>query len=95
MLWVLPKASNPVGSIKELVKKIFNLMNVNFNEIAEVDRERLGKDQSYLLDSQKIRSFSDWSQEKDLSTGLNETIKWVDRHLDKLIEMPWHYLHKS
>ena len=42
-------------SIKELVQKICILSNAKFEDIVQISSDRLGKDQSYLLDSSKIR----------------------------------------
>ena len=56
--------------------------------------ERLGKDQSYLLDSSLIRKNLDWEDKIDLITGLKETISWVEDNYDLLCKLPWDYEHK-
>ena len=60
----------------------------------EVTEERLGKDQAYLLDSEKIRSELGWQDEIGLSEGLCKTLDWVDRNLETLRKLPWDYVHK-
>ena len=42
-------------SIRELVEQICNLAGVKFEDLVKIGVERLGKDQSYLLDSSAIR----------------------------------------
>ena len=47
-------------------------------------RERLGKDAAYRLDSGKLRNELGWSDAVSLESGIAETAAWVDRHLDAL-----------
>ena len=81
-------------SIKKLVLQICTLCNVEFDKIVEMSDERLGKDQSYLLDSSLIRKNLDWEDKIDLITGLKETISWVEDNYDLLCKLPWDYEHK-
>ena len=67
--------------IKELVKKMCDLSNVDFEKITEITNERLGKDQSYLLDSSKVRENMDWQDKISLKRGLEETFEWVDQNI--------------
>ena len=57
-------------SISELVKRICAITEVDFNELVEESGERLGKDQSYLLDSTAMRQIHGWSDEVGLKEGL-------------------------
>ena len=57
--------------------------------------ERLGKDQSYLLESAAMRQIHGWSDQITLKEGLQGTLDWVDANLDTLKTMPWSYQHKS
>ena len=82
-------------SIRGLVQKICALCNVRFEDIVEESDERLGKDQSYLLDSTKIRASLGWTDQISTEQGLVETIAWVDDHLDQLKTLPWTYQHKA
>ncbi|MDC3169371.1 GDP-mannose 4,6-dehydratase, partial [Prochlorococcus sp. AH-716-E17] len=47
-------------SIRNLVQKICNIGNLNFDEIVKDVEERLGKDKNYFLDSSKIRKIYNW-----------------------------------
>ena len=63
--------------------------------MVEDSGERLGKDQSYLLDSTSIREAFCWSDQVSPEEGLTETLAWVDSHLDQLKTLPWTYQHKA
>jgi len=81
-------------SIRELVERLAGMMDVNFDQLVEVVGERLGKDETYHLDSRKLRSFG-WRPETTLDTGLAEVISWARANLDELKRLPWDYHHKS
>ena len=59
-----------------------------------MDNERLGKDQTYLLDSTSLRKEFDWSEEYSLEKGLIDTINWVSDNLDLFKTLDWNYIHK-
>ena len=82
-------------SIKELVEQICNLAGASFNELVQSSEERLGKDQSYLLESSAMRQVHGWSDQISLQQGLQETLTWVDANLATLKTLPWNYQHKS
>ncbi len=82
-------------SIKDLVKKICELTSVDFNSIVKKTIDRLGKDQSYLLDSSSLRKEFGWKDKISLDDGLCDTLYWVKSNLDILSQMEWNYLHKS
>jgi dTDP-glucose 4,6-dehydratase len=88
-------STNEALSIKELIHKICTLTKVNFQEIVNIDEERLGKDQNYLLDSEKIRSIFNWEDKVNLDEGITKTLNWVKSNLVALKELPWEYQHKS
>tara|TARA_Y100001954_G_scaffold237983_2_gene303659 strand:+ start:155 stop:1177 length:1023 start_codon:yes stop_codon:yes gene_type:complete len=82
-------------SIRELVEKICTVTGSDFNQLVQSSEDRLGKDQSYLLESSSMRQVHDWSDEVSLEEGLQETLEWVDAHLATLKAMPWSYQHKT
>ncbi len=82
-------------SIKNLVKKICNLTSVSFEEIVNISEDRLGKDQSYLLDSSAIRLKYNWKDKINLEDGILDTVTWIDKHIDKFQKMSWKYIHKK
>ena len=82
-------------SIKNLVSKICDLTNSNFEELVEISDERLGKDQTYLLDSNAIRETFSWQESIDLEEGIIDTIKWVNKNLKTIKMLSWEYQHKE
>ncbi len=86
--------SNSV-SIKDIVKKVFDISGADFNKLVRESDERLGKDQSYLLDSTAIREAFGWSDEISFNNGLEETLEWARANLNLLKNHPWTYRHKN
>jgi len=82
-------------SIRALVERICDHCGVTFSTVVEESDERLGKDQSYLLDSTSIRKAYGWRDKVSLEEGLNDTLAWVDNHLEQLQTLPWTYQHKA
>ena len=82
-------------SIRSLVERICERCDVKFNSVVENSDERLGKDQSYLLESTAMRENFGWSDQVTLNDGLGDTLAWVDAHLEQLTNLPWTYQHKA
>lgn len=82
-------------SIYDLVKKISNIMNVDFNKAIKLVEENYGQDQIYNLDSNKIRKSINWSENYKLEDGIRETISWVESNWSKIIKMSHNYEHKK
>lgn len=82
-------------SIRELVEQICTISGANFNHLVQNGEERLGKDQSYLLESSAIRQIHGWSDQISLKKGLQETMDWIDANLATLKALPWSYQHKT
>ena len=81
-------------SIRTLVEQICSLCHADFNALRQSSEERLGKDQSYLLDSAAMRQVHGWSDLVSLNQGLQETLEWVNANIDTLKTLPWSYQHK-
>jgi len=81
-------------SIRDLVSHICKLTGSSFDDLVENTEERLGKDQSYLLDSNKVREELGWSDHIKLEQGLQETLTWVEENLIILQQQPDSYQHK-
>ena len=82
-------------SIRDLVKIICKIMAVDFENITSYSEERLGKDQSYFLDSTKLRKTFNWQEEFTLDDGILSTIKWIKNNYDELKNISWEYEHKK
>ena len=70
-------STNQIVSINELVKMCCSIMNIDFDRICQSVEERPGKDFSYELDSDLIRTKLDWHDEVNLKDGLLRTHDWV------------------
>ena len=81
--------------VHDLVKKICDLLKIDFAELEEVSEDRLGKDQSYMLNSDKIREELGWQDNIRLEQGISSTIEWVDENLETLKNLPHEYIHKA
>jgi dTDP-glucose 4,6-dehydratase len=82
-------------SIRTLVESICGRCGVPFASVVEESGDRLGKDQSYLLDSSAMRERFGWRDQVSLTNGLSDTLAWVDANLDRLKTLPWTYQHKA
>jgi dTDP-glucose 4,6-dehydratase len=82
-------------SIRGLIDTICLLMDLRFDEFAEVIGDRLGKDQAYMLDSGKIRAELGWRDSVSLAEGLKDTLAWIDANLPVLQSLPADYIHKA
>ena len=88
-------SSNKLISIKDLVYKIGNLLKVNKNNLVKMEGERLGKDDSYSLSSQKIRKNLGWSDKINLDQGLILTKNWILLEFEEIKKMNFIYKHKK
>lgn len=82
-------------TIRALVEQICAQMDYPFEQLCDVQEERLGKDQAYLLNSDKLRTELDWADRIDLTTGLQQSIDWAKQHFDVLGSLPMDYVHKA
>jgi dTDP-glucose 4,6-dehydratase len=88
-------STNDTVSIRGLVEKICDLTKTSFSDLVNVSDDRLGKDQAYLLNSNKLRNDFTWQNEINLEEGLKDTLRWVDNNLDLLKKLPADYVHKQ
>ena len=88
-------STNDLITIKDLVNKISDLTNINFNELVQISPERMGKDSAYMLDSSFLRSDLNWEPKIDLERGLSDTLEWIDKNLQDLKKQPIDYGHKK
>lgn len=75
-------------SISNLVSKIYEMYDLNFDNFKILLSDRKGKDSAYLLDSGKIRTELSWNDVTTLESGLNSTKKWVDDNFEELERLP-------
>lgn len=87
-------STNEVISIRGLVERICEKLDVEFNDHIEFVGDRIGKDSAYHLDSKKIRTEFGWEDKYTLEQGLKECITWVKNNLDILKLQTFDYQHK-
>jgi len=87
-------STKEVISIRNLVERICEKLNVSFEDHVEFVGDRVGKDSAYHLDSKKIRSELEWQDKITLDQGLDDCIGWVKSNLEVLKQHPFDYLHK-
>lgn len=79
-------------SIRDLVAKVAEAMNMSFEELCEVSGERLGQDSQYWLDSSAIKRDVGWEPQISLEEGIEEMVEWGKKYLDYLRTVPTGYV---
>ena len=87
-------SGNELISIRELVTKICDMLNVKFEDSVKIIDDRVGKILYYKLNSSKINKLG-WKDLIKLENGLLKTIKWVKDNYDFLKHEPDEYIHKQ
>lgn len=81
-------------SIRQVVEIVCRKLRADFSKVVEIVGDRPGKDAAYLLDSTKARQTLAWNDSIPFEQGVDETIHWVQQHLDVLRNQPFDYIHK-
>lgn len=87
-------SSTEIISIRNLVRKILEMFDRNFDQFTEEANERPAKDFRYLMDSKKANYELHWEAKTDLTTGLRETKSWFLDNMSKFKNLPLDYVHK-
>ena len=82
-------------SIKNLVKKIAKLQNIPFKKLYEIEKDRVGKDHSYKLNSLKLIKNLKWKSSINIDQGLLLTKAWIDDNYTRLKKLRLEYKHKK
>lgn len=77
--------------ISDLVKKIYEMYELDFDKFKILLSDRKGKDSAYLLDSRKVRTQLGWNDDTALESGLHSTKKWIDENFKDLEKLPRNY----
>jgi|TARA_B100002003_G_scaffold102421_1_gene95165 dTDP-glucose 4,6-dehydratase len=88
-------ASDEYISIKSLVNKICIKLSTNFNDIVVSVPARINQDQNYFLNTQKIKKKLKWFPKVSLTKGLDNTISWLSRNINKVRNSDLIYIHKK
>ena len=69
-------------AIREVVKRVCELMGARFQDAVHEVSERPGKDRAYRLDDRKIRNELGWQESVPFQAGLTETVAWFRARAD-------------
>ena len=86
-------STDKIITIRELVEMLCEMLDVRFEETVQSSSERMGKDEAYWLNSEKLRQLG-WVDRIPLEAGLASVIAWVRRELQSLSQAPYDYMHK-
>jgi dTDP-glucose 4,6-dehydratase len=79
-------------SIRSLVEKCADALEVKFDDLCEVTADRLGQDSRYWLDSSAIKRDVGWEPRIDLEEGLADMVAWGRKYLDQIRDWPTEYV---
>ena len=82
-------------SIRRLVEMIADRYGLALEQLATETEDRLGKDDSYLLDSTKLQEELNWSHKVSLESGIQSVMDWTSQHLSFLSSEPRSYQHRK
>lgn len=71
-------------SIRDLVTKVAEAMNMRLDDLCEITEDRLGQDSQYWLDSSAIKKDLGWEPEISLEEGIREMVEWGREHIEFL-----------
>ena len=81
-------------SVRDVVRKICELMGRDFEASAVAVGERLGQDAAYVIDSTKAREEFGWFPKISLEEGLAEVIAWIEENWEQIQNEQLEYVHK-
>ena len=87
-------STNSLVTIRELVEKVAEKLEVKFENLVEIAPDRPGKDFAYQLDSQKLRMEMLWEDTISLSQGIDMTVDWAKENLEELSKLSLDYIHR-
>ena len=88
-------STNKIIKILDLVKIISEKLKINYKDFVVFEKENLGKDFAYKLNSKKIRKELNWKPSISLQTGTKEVINWIVKNIKELNKSPQKYIHKK
>jgi len=78
-------------SIRALVEKVADALQMKFDDLCEITGDRLGQDSRYWLDSSAIKRDVGWEPQISLEEGLAEMVAWGRKYVDQLRDWPMDY----
>ena len=78
-------------SIRDLVTKVAQAMNMSLDQLCEVTEDRLGQDSQYWLDSSAIKADVGWEPQISLEEGIAEMVAWGREYLEEIRDVSTGY----
>ena len=88
-------SDNKTISIYNLVKLICELMGTTIEQHIEVVGDRLGQDNLYLMNNEKLLLDFNLSPKIKLKDGIKDVINWIELNYNHLESFPDYYIHKK
>jgi len=81
-------------SIKDVVSKVSRIVGIDVKEFVQLTEDRIGKDQAYLMCSDKSKTTLGWSPKYNFDNGLHDCYLWIKNNLKFIKNLPKEYEHK-
>jgi dTDP-glucose 4,6-dehydratase len=79
-------------SIREVVERTAQALDIPFDRLCEMTPDRLGQDSRYWLDSSAIKRDLGWEPQIGWDEGLAEMVAWGRKYWDELKDWPTDYV---
>jgi dTDP-glucose 4,6-dehydratase len=86
--------NNAGYAVRDVVRRICEMMNKNFADSTVVAEERLGQDAAYTIDSTKAHRKLSWEPVVSLDDGLREVVEWVQGNWELIRQENHEYVHR-
>ena len=74
---------------------IGDLLQIKYEDLYEVSKDRVGKDQFYLLDSEYIIDKLGWSPSVTLENGIERVLDWIKSDINYFSKINTNYIHRE
>jgi dTDP-glucose 4,6-dehydratase len=81
-------------AVRDVVKKICDIMGKSFDENTEIVAERLGQDKAYVIDATRAREELGWRPKIGFEKSLKDVVQWVEEFWTEILKQPLGYVHK-
>ena len=88
-------SSKKIHTIKDLIIKICDTTKVKFQDFVINKKDRIGKDNIYHLNSERVERELKWKAKISIDEGINRVCKWADNYKNKFTKKDFTYYHKK
>ena len=71
-------------TVLEIIKTVCKLKGYNYKNLIKFKKDRIGKDQSYKLDSTQAKKKLSWKPKISINEGINMIIKYQKKHYNEM-----------